>query len=68
MSSDTGVASAKVSALLMGTPYSIHIGSCIAIDHRHQSTVNDFNDALSQLFAQFQDAVGKLQKLLDRAK
>ena len=65
MSSDTGVASAKVSALLMGTPYSIHIGSCIAVDHRHQSTVNDFNDALSQLFAQFQDSVGKLQKLLD---
>ena len=65
ITSDTGVASAKVSALLMGTPYSIHIGSCIAVDHRHQSTVNDFNDALSQLFAQFQDSVGKLQKLLD---
>ena len=65
MTSDTGMASAKVSALFMGTQYPIHIGSCVAVDHRHQTRVEDFEQALEQLFAQFQDSVGKLQKLLE---
>ena len=37
--SDTGVASAKVSALLMGLQYPIHIGGMVAVEHRRQSTV-----------------------------
>ncbi len=65
MTSDTGVASAKVSALLMGGQYPIHIGSCIAVDHRHESKVEDFAKALDQLFAQFGDSVAKLQKLTE---
>ena len=65
MSSDTGVASAKVSALLMSGKCSIHIGGCIAVDHRHQSKVSDFDTALDQLFAQFGDSIAKLQKLLE---
>lgn len=65
MTSDTGVASAKVSALLMGGQYPIHIGSCIAVDHRHQSKVSDFTAALDQLFAQFGDSISKLQKLTE---
>ena len=65
LTSDTGVASAKVSALLIGGQYPIHIGSCIAVDHRHQSTVSDFNIALDQLFAQFGESIEKLQKLLE---
>lgn len=65
MSSDTGVASAKVSALLVGGQHSIHIGGCIAVDHRHQSKVSDFDSALDQLFAQFGDSIAKLQKLLE---
>lgn len=63
VTSDTGVASAKVSALLMGGQYPIHIGGCIAVDHRHQSKMTDFEEALDQLFAQFGDSVSKLQKL-----
>lgn len=63
--SDTGVASAKVSALLMGTQHPIHVGSCIAVDHRHQSKIRDFDCALDQLFAQFGDSIAKLQKLLE---
>lgn len=63
--SDTGVASAKVSALLMGAQHPIHVGSCIAVDHRHQSKVGDFDNALDQLFAQFGDSIAKLQKLLE---
>ena len=65
ITSDTGVASAKVSALLMGGQYPIHIGGCISVDHRHQSKVADFTAALDQLFAQFGDSVAKLQKLTE---
>lgn len=65
MTSDTGVASAKVSALLMGGQHPIHIGGCIAVDHRHQSKVSDFDVALDQLFAQFGDSIAKLQGLLE---
>lgn len=65
MTSDTGVASAKVSALLMGVQHPIHIGGCISVDHRHQSKVSDFDTALDQLFAQFGDSIAKLQALLE---
>lgn len=65
MTSDTGVASAKVSALLMGIQHPIHIGGCIAVDHRHQSKISDFDTALDQLFAQFGDSIAKLQALLE---
>ena len=65
VTSDTGVASAKVSALLVGGQYPIHIGSCISVDHRHKKSVADFADKLDQLFAQFGDSVAKLQKLLE---
>lgn len=65
VSSDTGVASTKVSALLLGGQYPIHIGGCISVDHRHKSKVSDFDLALDQLFAQFGDSIAKLQKLLE---
>lgn len=65
MTSDTGIASAKVSALLVGGQHPIHIGGCIAVDHRHQKKVSDFDVALDQLFAQFGDSIAKLQKLLE---
>lgn len=65
ITSDTGVASAKVSALLVGGQYPIHIGGCIAVDHRHQSKIADFEASLDQLFAQFGDSVAKLQKLME---
>ena len=65
MTSDTGLASAKVSAMLMGTQHPIHIGGCVAVDHRHQKKVSDFTDSLDQLFAQFCDSVAKLQSLLE---
>ena len=62
--SDTGVASAKVSALLMGLQYPIHIGGMVAVEHRRQSKVPDFVDSLDMLFAQFGDSVAKLSGLL----
>lgn len=65
MTSETGIASAKVSALLVGGQHPIHIGGCIAVDHRHQKKVSDFDSALDQLFAQFGDSIAKLQKLLE---
>ena len=65
ITSDAGVASAKVSAMLMGTQHPIHIGGCIAVDHRHQAKVSDFETALDRLFSQFGDSVARLQKLLE---
>lgn len=65
VTSDTGVASAKVSAMLTGAHHTIHIGGCVAVDHRHQTTISDFDTALDQLFAQFGNSVEKLQKLLE---
>ena len=65
LTSDAGVASAKVSAMLMGTQHPIHIGSCISVDHRLQRKVEDFDKALDQLFAQFCDSVSRLQTLLE---
>ena len=62
--SDVGVSSAKVSALLMGGQYPISIGSCISVDHRHNSKVYDFNTATGQIFSQYTDLVAKLQNLL----
>ena len=62
--SDTGRASAKVSALLLGLQYPIHIGGIVAVEHRHQSTISEFSDNLNMLFAQFGDSVAKLSKLL----
>lgn len=65
ITSDTGIASAKVSALLLGGQHPIHIGSCVSVDHRHKSTVADFDLALDQLFAQFGESLAKLQHLLE---
>lgn len=65
ITSDTGVASAKVSALLLGGQCPIHIGECVAVDHRHGSKIEDFEKALDQLFAQFGDNLKKLQELLE---
>lgn len=65
MTSDTGMASAKVSALLLGGEYPIHIGECVAVDHRRGHKISDFEDALDQVFAQFGNLVEKLQKLLE---
>ena len=67
LTSDTGVASAKVSALLAGGQYPIHIGGCIAVEHRRQSKIADFDSALDQLFAQFGDRIARLQKLMEVA-
>lgn len=62
--SDTGAASAKVSALLVGLQYPIHIGGMISVEHRRQSKVPDFVESLDMLFAQFGDSVARLSGLL----
>ncbi len=65
LTSDTGIASAKVSALLVGGPHPIHIGGCISVDHRHGATVEKFETELDQLFAQFGKSIAQLQNLLE---
>lgn len=61
--SDTGIASAKVSALIMGCQLPIHIGSCLSVDHRKNTKISDFEEMLDQLFAQFGKTVEKLEEL-----
>ena len=62
--SDTGIASAKVSALLLGGASPIHIGSCVAVDHRNHSRVEKFEKLLDSLFGQFGDSIKRMQGLL----
>ena len=61
--SDTGAASAKVSALLLGLSSPISIGGMVATEHRRQNRVSDFQSSLSMLFAQFESSVKRLEKL-----
>ena len=62
--SDTGMASAKVAALLVGLEHPIHIGSIVAVEHRRQSKIPDFIESLDQLFAQYGDSIARLTNLL----
>ena len=62
-SSDTGHASAKVSAMLLGGQHPIHIGGILAIEHRRQSKIEDFEKELNLLFAQLGDSIARLEKL-----
>lgn len=61
--SDTGVSSAKVSALLFGMPAPVLIGGILEVQHRHQTKVDTFKDNLDLLFSQFGDTIKKLEKL-----
>lgn len=63
--SDVGLSSASVSALLTGGQHPIRIGNVVSIQHRRQTKVQDFDDSLDMLFAQFADTIKKLEKLLD---
>ena len=65
ITSDTGVASAKITAMFVGGQYPIAIGSCISVDHRHKASIADFDNAVDLVFAKFSDNVKKLEKLLD---
>jgi hypothetical protein len=62
-SSDTGLASAKVAALLLGLSHPIHIGGMLAVEHRGQTKVEDFTENLDGMFAQFSNAIAALAKL-----
>ena len=61
--SDTGTASAKTAALLLGLARPIHIGGILAVEHRGQAKIEDFKDSLDMLFVKFGDAVAQLEKL-----
>jgi hypothetical protein len=63
--SDTGIASAKISALLLGLRCPIHIGGMLATEHRGKSKVEDFCNSLDMLFAQFESSIIRLVKLAE---
>lgn len=61
--SDTGMATAKVSALLLGMQYPVRIGDVVGVEHRHQKKIEDFDECLDQIFAQFGNSIKRLEKL-----
>ena len=61
--SDVGLSSAKISALLLGLDMPIQIGGVIAVEHRWEKKPDDFSVAMQNAFAKFGDAVAKLEKL-----
>jgi len=63
--SDTGTASAKTAALLLGLAYPIHIGGMLAVEHRGQAKIEDFAENLDMMFARFGNAVSALEKLTE---
>jgi len=63
--SDTGMASAKTAALLLGLTYPIHIGGMLAVEHRGQAKIEDFTKNLDMMFAQFGNAISMLEKLTE---
>lgn len=63
--SDTGISSVKIAAMLKNGSYSIPIGDCISVEHRNNSKIEDFSASLYQLFAQYRNQLDKLQRLLD---
>ncbi len=65
ITSDTGVSSAKVSAMFLGGQYPIAIGGCISVDHRNKKSILDFEKDIALIFSKFSDNILKLQKLMD---
>lgn len=61
--SDTGLSSAKVAAVLVGGQHPIYIGGMLSTEHRWKRSVKDFSKELYNLFAQFGNALEKLEKL-----
>ncbi len=65
ITSDVGVSSAAVSALLYGLSQPIRIGTVVSVEHRRNTTVAEFDKALEMMYAQFVNTVDRLEKLLD---
>lgn len=63
VTSDTGVSSAKISAVIYGMEYPIHIGSVLAVEHRYEHQIDNFAESMDQLFVQYEDSVARLTKL-----
>jgi len=65
VTSDTGLASAKTTALLFGMAHPINIGGTLAVEHRGQKKVEKFVENLDLLFAKFGDAIAVLEKMVN---
>jgi hypothetical protein len=63
--SDTGDASAKIAALLLGLQHPIHIGGMVSVKHRGEAKIEDFQGSLDMLFAQFNDSIKQLEHLMN---
>lgn len=63
ITSDTGVSSARINAVIRGPHAPVHIGNCLNLEHRHGKTIGDFEELLPRIYAQYADCVGRLEAL-----
>ena len=61
--SDVGVSSARVFAYLRSNKMAIAIGNAIAVDHRHEAKISNFQLEIRRVYAQYQNQISKLTKL-----
>ena len=61
--SDVGLASAKINALILGASMPIQIGEMMAVEHRWQKKTSDFAAVIDNIYAKFADTIAKLEKL-----
>ena len=61
--SDTGVASAAVTAAIKGGKYPIFVGSACKVNHRNNMSVSRFNDELTGVYAGLCNQIDLLRRL-----
>lgn len=65
--SDTGTCGANIYPMLLCVKdgKSINLGSPLKLIHKNGSTMADYDEQLKQLYGKYQQAIGKLTKLLE---
>lgn len=64
-SSNVGLSTAKVSALIKSDDHFIPLGTACQVQHRGGKTIEDFENSLNGMFGSYQEAINGLTKLMD---
>lgn len=63
-SSDVGISGANLYPTLIVDGKNIPLGSPLKLEHKHNATIEDFEDKLAMLYSQYDLALGKLKELI----
>lgn len=63
-SSDVGISGANLYPTLIVDGKNIPLGSPLKLEHKHNATIEDFEDKLAMLYSQYDVALGKLKELI----